>query len=74
MVVAFDVMVNAEYCKGCTYCVIFCPKGCLEIGEAFNSKGYRYPLFRKSEECSGCLSCARLCPDFAIEIYKEEED
>jgi len=69
----FEVVINTEYCKGCGYCVTFCPKECLEIGEQFNSKGYRYPFVKDPECCIGCLSCAKLCPDFAIEIYKLAE-
>jgi len=69
----FEVVINTEYCKGCGYCVTFCPKECLEIGEQFNSKGYTYPFVKDPECCIGCLSCAKLCPDFAIEIYKLAE-
>ena len=34
------IIVIAERCKSCGYCVKFCPKEVLAIGSAVNSKGY----------------------------------
>ena len=36
------IEITTEACKSCSYCVISCPKKCLEIGEKVNSKGYLY--------------------------------
>jgi len=66
-----DVIVCKDYCKGCSYCVHFCPKECLSLGSQLNSKGFYFPVFENQDECTGCGACAKLCPDFAIEVYKD---
>ena len=35
-----QVTIRAESCKSCGYCVKFCPKGVLAVGQEVNSKGY----------------------------------
>lgn len=67
------IEIDRELCKGCSYCVLNCPKKLLEIDTTFNSKGF-YPAVIKSENgCTGCALCAVSCPDIAIEVYKEED-
>ena len=53
-------------CKGCSYCIDFCPSECLEFSQDFNLKGYHYPILARPEDCSGCNLCGFYCPDFAI--------
>ena len=36
------VTVRSESCKSCGYCIKFCPKGVLAVGDKVNSKGYEY--------------------------------
>ena len=48
------IIVIAERCKSCGYCVKFCPKEVLAIGSA----------------CNGCAICGRMCPDGAIDVYR----
>lgn len=64
------IKVISERCKSCGYCVKFCPKQVLGIGEKVNSKGYEYVEAVKIENCISCCMCARICPDGAIEVYK----
>ena len=64
------VEIIAERCKSCLYCVEYCPKGVLAVGEKLNAKGYEYITPVKPEECIGCCQCARICPEGAIEVYK----
>lgn len=64
------VEILKERCKSCGYCVKFCPKKILKIGEAVNSKGYEYVEIINQDACISCCSCARICPDGAINIYK----
>jgi len=67
------VTINIELCKGCGYCIEFCPSGVLEFSTEFNSKGYHPPRIAKPEACSGCSLCGIYCPDFAIfGILKKE--
>lgn len=64
------VEIRAESCKSCLYCVKFCPKNVLEVGEEVNSKGYQYIVAARPDDCIGCAICAIMCPEAAIEVYK----
>jgi 2-oxoglutarate ferredoxin oxidoreductase subunit delta len=61
-----------ERCKGCRFCIEFCPKEVLEESRDMNAKGYHYPVVGsdKEEECVHCGFCSLICPEFAI--YTEE--
>jgi len=59
-------------CKSCGYCVQFCPKKVIQIGQIRNEKGYYFPDF-DLEGCIGCGTCAVMCPEAAIEMWKGEE-
>jgi len=60
------VYINKELCKGCGFCIEFCPLHVLAFSEEFNSKGYHPPKLIDDEGCSGCDLCGMYCPDFAI--------
>ena len=60
------VFVRQAICKGCSFCVDFCPSRCLDFSREFNAKGYHYPVLARPEDCSGCDLCGLYCPDFAI--------
>ena len=60
------IFVRTEVCKGCSYCIDFCPTHCLEFSRGFNQKGYHYPVLGRPEDCTGCDLCGLYCPDFAI--------
>ena len=60
------VFVKPEVCKGCSYCIDFCPAHCLEFSREFNRKGYHFPVLARPEDCTGCDLCGLYCPDFAI--------
>ena len=59
-----------ERCKSCGYCVKYCPKHVLAIGNEVNSKGYEYAYPANAEDCVGCAICGRICPDGAIDVYR----
>ncbi len=60
------VTISAELCKGCGFCIQFCPTEVLEFSNEFNSKGYHPPYAVRPEACTGCGLCGMYCPDFAI--------
>lgn len=61
-----EVTIIVERCKGCGYCVEFCPLNVLAMSPKFNAKGYHYPEVVAGDKCSGCDLCGMYCPDFAI--------
>ena len=66
------VHVINERCKGCGFCIEFCPRGLLEISEETNSKGYHPPVVNDDIHCTNCGLCELLCPDFAIYVEEGE--
>ena len=60
------VAITVERCKGCGFCVEFCPTHVLSLSSAFNSTGYHPPHVVDADKCSGCDLCGMYCPDFAI--------
>jgi len=65
-----NVEVEVDRCKGCGFCVEFCPTGALELSPEFNIKGYHPPLLVDTNYCNGCDLCGLYCPDFAIFGYR----
>ena len=64
------VVIIEDRCKGCGYCIEFCPRLILAFSDGFNKKGYHPPEVRKPDECVNCHYCEIICPEFAI--YSEE--
>lgn len=62
------VHVIEERCKGCGFCVEFCPKGIIKMAAHTNSRGYHPPEILDDSNCVNCGLCALLCPDFAIYV------
>ena len=60
------VKIIADRCKGCGFCVEYCPKDVLVMSRGFNRKGYHPPEMVKDGECVNCNLCEMICPDFAI--------
>jgi 2-oxoglutarate ferredoxin oxidoreductase subunit delta len=60
------VVVIEERCKGCQYCIEYCPRDVLRLSKSFNAKGYHYPEVADESQCVNCHFCEVICPDFAI--------
>ena len=69
---ALHAKVLSQYCKGCGYCVNFCPKKVLAFGKTRNGIGAFVPVVTDVSACIGCGICANVCPDAAIELREEE--
>ena len=65
---------NVPLCKGCSFCVKFCPKGILELGKNRSERGFFYPHLTDEEKCISCGICATVCPEGAIELSKKEAE
>lgn len=63
-----EIFVLRERCKGCRFCIEFCPKDVLAESEAMNARGYHYPVVAPGNEdaCAQCQFCMLICPEFAI--------
>lgn len=73
-VVTGEIHIIEDRCKGCGFCVEYCPRNVLVLSEQFNTKGYHPPEIVKLEECIACQLCEMMCPEFAIFVRPQEAD
>ncbi len=63
-----EIVINPDYCKGCSICIAICPKKVLQSSGRINAKGYELPEAVNLEACTQCKLCEIECPDFAIAV------
>jgi 2-oxoglutarate ferredoxin oxidoreductase subunit delta len=68
------VTINRNWCKGCGYCVKYCPTNVLELSKGYNAKGYHPPEVKSAEDCRNCGYCELICPEFAIFVQKAQQE
>ena len=68
-----DIFIIDERCKGCNFCIEFCPKDVLEASLKVNQIGVHPPQVKDSLLCVGCGVCEDTCPDFAIFLIDKGE-
>lgn len=68
------VHIIEERCKGCGYCIAYCPRDVLASSARYNAKGYHPPEVQKHQACVNCHYCETICPDFAIYSVEAEQD
>ncbi len=64
----------AERCKGCGFCIEFCPQHILSRAKQTNSKAYHIVNMDDADKCTGCNICGMICPDFAIVITTDKRE
>jgi 2-oxoglutarate ferredoxin oxidoreductase subunit delta len=69
-----EVHIIPDRCKGCGFCIEFCPNDVLVESEDFNIKGYHPPEAKEPEKCISCQLCELICPDFAIFVVALDEE
>ena len=68
-----DIVIIEERCKGCSYCIEFCPKKVFEESTKVNQIGNHPPRVKDSSLCVGCGVCEDICPDFAVFLVDKAE-
>ena len=63
-----------DRCKGCGFCIEFCPQKALQKSTEINSHGYHVVYLDNDDKCSGCNMCSMVCPEFAISVVNIKED
>jgi 2-oxoglutarate ferredoxin oxidoreductase subunit delta len=66
-----EIHLLKDQCKGCGYCIEFCPKKVLEESEEINARGVRPPKIVDESACIICSFCSAVCPDFAIFVVEK---
>jgi 2-oxoglutarate ferredoxin oxidoreductase subunit delta len=69
-----QVEILKDRCKGCRFCIEFCPRQVLEESTEFNSKGYHPVYTTNPDDCVNCGLCELICPEFAIRVTLLEEE
>jgi len=67
------VTINKSWCKGCGFCVKFCPTNALAMSDEYNAKGYHPPYVKSPDDCRNCDFCQTICPEFAIYVNRKVE-
>lgn len=70
------VTIFEERCKGCSFCIEFCPRKVLVQSSKYNSVGYHPPELVEEEPlkvCANCGFCMLICPEFAICVEPRED-
>lgn len=61
-----QIYIDKEKCKGCGFCVDFCPREVLQMSVELSSKGYNFAMVDDGSKCLACGFCELICPEFAI--------
>jgi len=68
------VKLAKSLCKGCGYCVEFCPRKVFEGSGEDSERGVSLPRIARPMACTLCGLCTRLCPDLALTMTEEEDE
>jgi len=66
-----EIYLISDECKGCGYCIEFCPKKVLEESQDINARGVHPPRIVDESKCALCGFCTAVCPDFAIYVTEK---
>ena len=66
-----EIHIIKDQCKGCGFCIQFCPKKVLDESEEINARGVHPPKIVDEDNCIICGFCTAVCPDFAIFVIEK---
>jgi 2-oxoglutarate ferredoxin oxidoreductase subunit delta len=66
-----EIHIIKDQCKGCGFCIQFCPKKVLEESDEINARGVHPPRVVDEDKCIVCGFCTSVCPDFAIFVLEK---
>ncbi len=72
----WQLKIITDRCKGCLFCIMYCPTEILESSPEINAKGYHPPRLKKGEtmdDCAKCGFCELICPEFSIFLVKDKD-
>ncbi|MBM3183027.1 MAG: ferredoxin family protein [Chloroflexi bacterium] len=70
---AGHVFIDKQRCKGCGYCVEFCPRKVLQMSNELNPKGYLLAAVVDEGKCLACGFCEVICPEFAVKVIQNSK-
>ena len=70
--VTMEIHLLKDECKGCGYCIEYCPKKVLEESDEINARGIHPPRIVDENKCINCSFCSVVCPDFAIFVVEKK--
>jgi 2-oxoglutarate ferredoxin oxidoreductase subunit delta len=62
------ISIYEQRCKGCGYCVEYCPRGVLKMGTELSARGYYLAVVDDDSKCLACGFCEIVCPEFAVQV------
>jgi 2-oxoglutarate ferredoxin oxidoreductase subunit delta len=69
-----EIHIIKDQCKGCGFCIQYCPKKVLEESNEINARGVHPPRIVDESKCILCSFCTSVCPDFAIFVVEKEHE
>ena len=69
-----EIHIITDLCKGCGFCIEFCPRKMLEKSNQLNKRGVYPPKVTDEGKCTLCGFCTAICPDFAIFCVEKEQE
>jgi 2-oxoglutarate ferredoxin oxidoreductase subunit delta len=67
-----EIHLIKDQCKGCGYCIEYCPRKVLEESDEINARGVHPPRIVDESKCIMCGFCTAVCPDFAIFVEEKK--